>query len=494
MSILFAQTPANAKANNVFIELDKNKRKLGLQVVPQVVVVTGLMDSAVTAVSVGDQVQLFDPDQAGQNFGFGSEIHAMTRRMLLGQSAFPVTVIAIPLLEDVADVVAAGTITISITTVVAGTMNLYIAGDLVQITVVTADTDATIAAKIAAAITANPDLVVEAADTLAVVDITAKWKGSTGDDITIAFNLQGEELPGGVSAVIVAMTGGTGEADIDGALNGIAESDIVTHIAHPFIDTTNLGKIEAYELIRWAPGVKKGFIAFTAIRGTEATAKALTITRNSFVSSIIGIQDTPQMASQVSAAIAAADAFSAAADPVLQLHTVQLPGFIPPTKANEWSYTERDDAVKNGCSTIKNIAGAVVIDQLVNTFQTTGSGGTAQDVDRQVTTVTLLTAIIYDQDQYFTAQWARAKLANDSDSLPTGQKIMTPNVMQAELISRYDLYLARAWVEDRDGYIENLNIERNTTNPERIDVEQTIFRIGNLRITALKIDYDFATL
>jgi phage tail sheath gpL-like len=491
MSIPFVTTPADAVANATFVEVTKNKRAVGLQVVPQRVALIGRMDGAVTAFSEGDQLQVFSPDDVGKNFGFGSEIHLMSRGLLLGQSSFPVTVVALPSIEDVADTASAGDVTFTVSGLKAGTMAFYVGGDVYNISITAVDTPTTIAAALAAAITADANCPVSAVAALGVVDFTCNWKGSSGDDIILGIGFQKEEAVEGLTSVFTAMTGGVGETDAANVLAGIAEDDIFTQIVHNFTDATNLALIEAFETTRWAPGVKKGFCAYTGKRGTFSTATTLTAARNSFASAIIGTQGVPNYPHQVAAAYAAAFARSATSNPSKQLHTIELNNIIPPLIADRWTYTQRDSALKLGCATIKVLGGKTKIDQGVNTYQETGQGGTAPTIDRQITTVNLLIAVVYDQDTYFTNQWSTALLADDSPALPTGQKIMTPLTMKNELIARYRLYIAAAWVEDLDGYIDSLVTERDSVNRERMNAQQTITKIGNLRITAILIDYNF---
>jgi phage tail sheath gpL-like len=65
--------------------------------------------------------------------------------------------------------------------------------------------------------------------------------------------------------------------------------------------------------------------------------------------------------------------------------------------------------------------------------------------------------------------------------------------MRGELIARYLLYFERGWVEDVDGYAQTLTVERDMTNPNRLNSQDEIIIIGNLRITAMKLGYDFAS-
>ncbi|MCX7336146.1 MAG: hypothetical protein NTV85_31975, partial [Hyphomicrobiales bacterium] len=89
-------------------------------------------------------------------FGPGSMLARMFKTFFKGVTSVPIYCLPVP--EPAAGVAATGTITVTAAPTVAGTYPLYIAGQLVPIAIVSADTTATVATKIAAAITATPDL------------------------------------------------------------------------------------------------------------------------------------------------------------------------------------------------------------------------------------------------------------------------------------------------------------------------------------------------
>lgn len=496
MAILFNQVPADAVANQTYVEVSKEKTSVGLQLVQQRIALIAQPDAALTSYTDGVPQQVFNADQVGNIFGFGTQIHAMARKLFSNSGA--VEVEAFGLAEDVGDTASTGTVTFAGTATAAGEIALYIAGDRIAVTVAVGDTAENVVDALVAQVALQPEVVAALVKnaTPEILDITANWKGATGDQITIEVNRQADEsLPAGIaSAVIVAMTGGAGNPDIQDALDNIAEDDTFTVVVYPWTDTTNLTAIEGWESTRWDPAVVKGFVSMTGFAGSVTTVTALTSTRNSWTNAIIGNQDTPQMPSQVAAAVAGNVAVSAGIDPVLQFSTLRLFGIDAPLPASRWENTERNTALKNGASTIRVSGGNVVIGQLRNTYQTTDAAASAPDVDRQLNTVALMIAVTFDRKNYFDLVWSRAKLANDTQDIPAGQQVMTPNIMKAELIGRYRLYLSRAWVENLPGYIESILVERDGTNPNRINSQDTIFRIGNLRISAFKVFYSFAAV
>ena len=122
-------------------------------------------------------------DQANSLWGQGSMIARMVAAFMAGNPAQKLYAAGVP--EPTAGVVATGTITVAAAPTAAGLLNLYIAGQRVQIGVASTDTMSNVATKIAAAVAASPDLPVTASVTGAAVTLTTKWKGASGNDIVV---------------------------------------------------------------------------------------------------------------------------------------------------------------------------------------------------------------------------------------------------------------------------------------------------------------------
>jgi phage tail sheath gpL-like len=219
-------------------------------ILPRKVGIIGTYDPLKTLVVDEVPVLVTSPEDAGDKFGFGFMLHRLAVQVY--KSGWGGPVYAIP--QTGITTQSSGTITFTASGVIAGTVYLYIAGILVtSFTVDTGDADSDIATKAATAINAIKELPVTAAAALAVTTITAKDKGLYGDDISIAFNLKsGEELPTGVTAVIVDMASGAGTPDIGNALDGLGTGDNanelnLTDIVHGYgIVTAVLDDILAY--------------------------------------------------------------------------------------------------------------------------------------------------------------------------------------------------------------------------------------------------------
>ncbi len=125
-------------------------------------------------------------------FGIGSMLERMVNVFLQGNTTQQLWALPIP--KPTAGIKAAGTIGILTAPTSSGILTVYIAGQKVQVTVYSTDTQASVAANLAAAINALPTLPVTAAVDATVVgqvDLTCRWHGLTGNDVTIVPNYGG---------------------------------------------------------------------------------------------------------------------------------------------------------------------------------------------------------------------------------------------------------------------------------------------------------------
>src|SRR5262245_55687721 len=162
--------------------------------------------------------------EAAAEWGFGSPIHLAALELFPptggGVGSIPVTVL--PLEDDYdAGVAAAGTITPTGSATATATFWVRIAGILsAAFTVVSGDNVATQCDKIVAAVAAVLSLPMLATDGTTLVNLTAKWDGASGNDLTVeVLDSNGNAASG---YTIVQPAGGAADPDIETALGGIA--------------------------------------------------------------------------------------------------------------------------------------------------------------------------------------------------------------------------------------------------------------------------------
>ena len=350
------------------------------------ILIIGTYDPAILTIADEVPLQVLSPEDAGDKTGFGFMVHRLAIAAFATGQGIPVFISP----QSETGAASAGEIEFAASTgVLAGTVNLYIAGVSVPFTVTAAMTPAAIAQAAVDAINANEDLPVIAVLNVAAVTITSKSEGPWGDDISIAFNLGvGQALPTGVSAVVTDMTGGSGIPDIQDALDGLGEDDdaneaFFTDVVHGYgLDTDTLDKISVYggegnEFNGlYAKTVARPFRVMTGdvtagSAGLTALQAIADARREDRTNMVVVAPDSESHPSEV-AALAIGDMALINQERAAQSYIGRpLPGVWPGDKADRWTsdYDNRDIAVKGGISPTKVVSGVVVLQNVVTFYR-----------------------------------------------------------------------------------------------------------------------------
>lgn len=389
---------------------------------------------------------------------------------------------------------AAGSFTFAGPAAVAGTISLLISGQSVQVGVLAADTAASIATKTVAAITANKNLPVTAAvdgtDT-AKVNITAKWKGLTGNDIDLRYNYYaGEQLPNGVTITTVAMTGGSGAPDM-AALIAAMPDEWYNHIMTPFNDTASLNTLRDELLTRWGPLKMSEAIAYTAFRGTYGETITFGEARNDFLLSCMGTSKSPSPSWEFAASYCGVASYQLAIDPARPLQTLALPGILAPAKADRFAFDERNNLLKSGIATYQVQPGDVVaIEREVSMYQKNAFG----DPDPSyldITTPATLGKMRYDIKVMVTNRFPRHKLADDNvlAQIDPAQPVVTPKLMEQAILEVALDWVTAGLMENFDLFKETLSVYRDTADRNRLNCVCHPDVVNQLRVFAALIQF-----
>ena len=485
--------PSNAKANLFGVEVTHDKLDPAIYALKQHILLIGqpratgstLTDNTPTAISSLSELE--------QKAGRGSELALMGRAIFLNAPSIPVSVSAIA--EPSSATAGEGTITVSGTATESGSIFIYVAGRRFIVDVADGDTNSDVATAIKDKLDEDEDLPVSASVSSDEVTLTARWKGVSGNGISISYNdNDGDTSVGGITLTASATSGGTGTPDVSTSIGAIDEDDDYTVIVLPTVTDAIFDEAEGIEDNRWGPQVNKPFVCVGAVGGSQTDVDTLLDNRNSFVSIVVGSQDSPSLVSEVGAAVGGRIAQQWGRDPAQQLHTQELVGIYPPAKSDRWTWTQRNNSLDAGGSTLKVVSGIYVIEQIRNTLLTNTAGANVSESDKYVNSVLTVGAITHDLRQYFINQYSDAKLSSDGVVQPLGNKIITPNTMKGILINRYaDIYIANGWCENLEGFKDSITVERNSTNPNRLDVGFQLYIIGNLRVLAIKLGFNFVS-
>jgi phage tail sheath gpL-like len=493
MPISFSNIPANWKLPLYWIEVDPSQA--GFPTIRQAALLEGYMLATGTApadipVAVGSLAE------ARQLFGAGSQLDAMFEKFFLRN--FAAEVWAMPITPPGSGVAATTTMTVSTAPTAAGTIYPYVNGRRVAVGIAADDTTNEVALSIAAAISADPSMNVIAAVASGadVVTLTCKWKGIDGNGIDVRVNnggtLAGETMPAGLGITVAnagKMTGGTGVPDLSAAIANLGDEPF-EYVALAHNDSTTLTTFETEygfsDSGRWGWLRQLYGHVITAYKGLYGAILSYGPNNNSPVVSILGVEAySPTPVWEWAASYAANAARALLNDPARPLQTLPLSGCMPAPKHHRFTAAERNALATVGIAVqAVNGDGVPSIQREVTTYQR-NLYGQGDDAYELVTTLGTLAKLFRNQRQRITSKYPRHKLANDGTRFGPGQAIVTPKTVKAELVAQYREDEFNGLVEDGTNFKKNLIVERDSNNPNRLNVLYPPDLINQLRIFAV---------
>jgi phage tail sheath gpL-like len=495
MPVSFSAIPSDIKIPLYWVEVDPSMAGLPVLGLPALLVGTMIKTEgdalADVPIAVGSQAQ------ADAHFGQGSELSRMFKAYFANN--FANQVYGLPVAEPTAGVAATGTITVTTPPTEAGVISLYIGGQLVAVPVAPSDTIANIAAAIASAINAEDDLPVTATATTGTVTLTCRWKGASGNDISVMLNyygaIGGERLPLGLVMTLPTggmLSAGTTVPTFTNAISNLGEQ-VFEYVALPYTDSASLMAWENEygfsDTGRWGWMRQLYGHIFSAKRDTYANLITWGNTRNSGVTSVMAIElQSPTPVYEWAAAYAAKAQRALVNDPARPLQTLSLNKIklAPLSLQNSrFDAVEWQGLASNGLATQKpGSDNQPMIARETTTYQLNlyGNPDTAYEL---VTTLATLARLIRNQRQAITNKFPRCKLANDGTRFGPGQAIVTPKIIKGELIAEYEVDSYNGLVENTQAFVNNLLVERDSIDPNRVNVLYPPDLINQLRVFAV---------
>ncbi|KAA8387041.1 phage tail protein [Acetobacter tropicalis] len=368
----------------------------------------------------------------------------------------------LPLADPADGKAAAGTITLSGAATTSGTLPLYVEDQLVQVGVTSGDTASTVAANAATALAAVAALPVTAAASESTINVTAKNKGVTGNDITLGVALLGQmgaqSIPDGLTVATANLAGGTGTQETLASVMAGLGDRVYDLFIHPYTDTASL---EVFKSLfdnttgRWSPMAQLYGHGIAALRGTYGQVTAAGMTLNDPHMTIMPISDSPSSPLVWAAQIGAWVATSMRDNPALPVTGLALT-VLPPTDAGRFGRDEQNSLLYDGLSThTVDDSGAVLIQRLITTYQTNTAG---LPDDSYLGIETLMTAAIClpDMRSYLAAQVGGYILLDDAAKIPAGAKATTAKLIGKLCVARYRYQATQLWVQNADTFAASI--------------------------------------
>lgn len=498
---VFDEIPYDWLEPGTYLEVKPNYRNAGVFPYPVRAHIVGQKLAAGT-LAPGDVVEVVRPDDAIGLFGEGSigaEQVAAFRKI---NRTSPLYVQA--LADDGDSVKAAGSFKFAGAVSASVVLRFLVAGKQVRFTAAATDTPAAMATKLAAAITAETALTVTAevdgVDT-AKVNVTAKHGGEVGNDIDLRVDVSAQPLPSGLTVTVVAMAGGTGNPDLQEALD-VIENDWFTEIQHPWNDATNMAAF-AEDLARRYRAMSKldakGFVGKRGTFGELGTWGELT---NSPFITCAGLNRPKSSSWVLSAVCAGLAAFHLTNDPARQLRSLALTGFDGPDRVDQFTETEQELLLRKGVSSFDHLTdGTTTVSRMITTYKESNLG-VADRAWLDIMVPAVMSRIRYDWALYVSLLYPRAKLLDDEDSAAfigrvdgdeddedPGNAVVTPRRMHASWAARCRLYANRAWIENVERTVKESQFARSEDDKNRLESRLQTLIVGNLMVLAGSLEF-----
>ncbi len=491
MGISFNLIPVNLKVPGAYVEIDNSNARQGVSIQPYKALMVGQRLSTGTK-AAGTIDLVTSVSQAKNYYGEGSMLHRMAIKWFLNNKITPLYVFALD--DNGAGTAATKTLTVTGTSTAAGNIYLYIGEDRIVVPVASGNAQNAIATAIEAAIDAevasgNP-LLVTAGVSTNVVTLTARHKGENGQHIKVSLNFQeGEALPAGVSIAVANAASGATNPTVTSLITAMGEEQY-NLIVWPYVDATTYAALDTELTDRWGPIRQIEGFAIGCKRESVANLVTFGDGKNSAFFSYFGIENNmPSQPEEVASAVCGAIAVSAQADPGLPLVNMRLLGLLAAPKPDRFTLLERNTLLSDGISTNKvDSGGNVYIERIITLYQE-NSFGSADPSYMDLATLLILSYIRYDLVATWTSKFPRFKLADDGVRFSSGQPVMTPSVAKAELLAKFRQWESIGLVENFDQFAEDLIVERNSQDVNRLDVVLPPDVINGLIVSAFRLSF-----
>ncbi len=493
--MIFDEIPDSYLDPAVFQEVKPNYTKKGFLAWPERCLIVG-QKLAAGSLTTGTLVEITRADEAYAYFGEGSigaeQVVAFRKK---ANKTTPLYALA---LADAAGAAAAtGTITFAGAISVASTIYFKIGGRRFKFTALATDTPTQMATKLAAAINGDTRALVTATSALGVVTVTARNAGACGNEIDIRVDRKVAPLPTGLTATVVAMSGGATNPDLQDALD-VIENSWFTKVQMPWNDTANVQLFAEWLKSRYVATAKLDCHGFVGKRGTYGQAATFgDLTNCAFIShSVFNKSPTPPWA--ISATEMAIAAFHLTNDPARQLKSLVLPDVEAPDEADQFTDEERNLLLSHGISSYLCMDdGTVVINRMITTYKKT-TLNVADDAWLDIMVAATNSRIRYDWAGYVHLMYPRAKLIDDDKAISSrraagdknaGAAVVSPRIMKGSWAARCKLYEDAVWIENIEETIDMSIFERDVNSRNRLNEKKVYQIVGNLMVQAGTLEF-----
>lgn len=428
----------------------------------------------------------------GSAYGFGSPLHLAALQLLPsnGDGVGSIPVYFLPLQDDDGSSAAsAGDVTPSGTQTVAASYIVRINNiDSDAFVINPSDSVATIITAMIVAVNAVLEMPMIASDGTTTLDLTAKWKGTSTNDLIVEII---GSATAGTSFALTQPVGGLINPDVDDALNLIGTQWITMALnCMEIADTTSLDKISTFGETRWGPTERKPLVSFVGntIAGVTAATAVSDARKTDRVNSQLVAPGSSDIPFIVAARQLARITVQANNNPSVNYNKLAATGLTPGLDSEQWTFLERDEAFQLGSSSIEVEDATVLITDVITFYQPTGESNPAF---QYVVDIVKLQTIIFNLDLEFASiKWMGKPLLPDED--PTvNPDARQPKMAVAAVAAIVDSLGLNAIISSPQDAKASIVASINQSNPKRLDLCFTVQLVGNVQIISVDFNFGF---
>ena len=489
MPMSFNEIPINLLTPGAVLEIDNSRAIPGQVNLRQKILVIGPMLSSGTA-TAATLVRIFNQKMADDYFGVGSILAAMIKAVMKNTAG--VDLFAMGLADEEGAAAASGTITVTGPASANGTIALYINDRKINVPVLNGDSANTIASAINSKLNTEPELPVTSSVTTNVVTLAAKNKGTLGNQMVITHSFlgkaAGEALPSGVGLTITALSAGATDPNLATAIAALSE-ETFDHIVQPFTDTTSLTALKTEMDSRWSAARMLYGHSYAAKKETLSNLSTFATLLNQRNLTVMGFTGSLTPSWIWASAYGGQSAWSLSIDPARTLQTLPLVGVMAPKAEDRFTLEEQNVLLGLGIATFTvDDDGTVRIQRAVTTYKK-NVANVPDPSYRDTETLATLQRLAQEVRIRIALKFPRVKLAPNGSRIGFGQALVTPNDIRAELVALFSEWEERGLVHDFAQFKQDLRVDINADDPNRVDVLLPPNLVNQLRITAIQLQF-----
>jgi len=421
-------------------------------------------------------VRIFTTADAILYCGTGSIGHLACKAALEANPNIKLWVVPI---DDAVGTPSAGTITVTGIASAAGSIDIWIGNEWINVPVANGAAVNDIAIDIDAAINAIEwKLPVTASVLTNVVTLTARNDGLLGNNIAVAYRIN--DVATTTLAVVQPVSGAT-DPSIANALTAIYPADY-NKVVCTLNDATNLALLKTH-LGTISSAVEDrpctGYFGYTGVQATVETLCGTTLNEERITCGFIPYTKTTERGHSLDYEVAAAytAVIASEEDPARPHYGMVLPGIAPSNLEKRLSRTQQESCLENGVTPLEvTNSEEIAIVRAITTY-TTNSASVADVSMLDLTTILTLDYVALAIETRQALRFPRSKLSEKTPPRVRTQIIDVLKQLETlEIVERVD--------ENLDGII----VERDLVDNNRVNCKIPTDVVNGLAVIANRID------